>query len=164
MESLRTALGTDEDARIGGWLPLHHDLGLIGQLLHPLWLGATAVLMPQHLFAAAPLSWLREVARHRVTVTAAPDSAYARCLAEATDDDLADLDLSALTTAVNASEPVSAVTLSRLRPPLRRGRACAPARSPPDTGSPRPPSWSASPTGCRPPRPPCPPKAWNTAS
>ncbi|MFE4868521.1 fatty acyl-AMP ligase [Streptomyces sp. NPDC056682] len=112
MESLRTALGTDEHARIGGWLPLHHDLGLIGQLLHPLWLGATAVLMPQHLFATAPVRWLHEVARHRVTVTAAPDSAYARCLAEATDDDLAGLDLSALATAVNASEPVSAVTLA----------------------------------------------------
>lgn len=112
MESLRSALGTDEDARIGGWLPLHHDLGLIGQLLHPLWLGATAVLMPQRLFAADPLSWLREVARHRVTVTAAPDSAYARCLADVTDDDLAGLDLSALRTAVNASEPVSAGTLS----------------------------------------------------
>ncbi|MGW5530786.1 fatty acyl-AMP ligase [Streptomyces xanthochromogenes] len=112
MESLRAALGTDESARIGGWLPLHHDLGLIGQLLHPLWLGATAVLMPGRRFAADPLSWLREVARHRVTVTAAPDSAYARCLAAATDEDLAGLDLSALTTAVNASEPVSAVTLT----------------------------------------------------
>ncbi|MCX5382541.1 fatty acyl-AMP ligase [Streptomyces sp. NBC_00083] len=112
MESLRTALGTDEDSRIGGWLPLHHDLGLIGQLLHPLWLGATAVLMSQHRYAADPLSWLREVARHRVTVTAAPDSAYARCLAAVTDEDLAALDLGALRTAVNASEPVSAVTLT----------------------------------------------------
>ncbi|MFJ8308112.1 MULTISPECIES: fatty acyl-AMP ligase [unclassified Streptomyces] len=112
MESLRGALGTDENARIGGWLPLHHDLGLIGQLLHPLWLGATAVLMPQRLFATAPVRWLHEVARHRVTVTAAPDSAYARCLAEVTDDDLAELDLGALATCVNASEPVSAVTLT----------------------------------------------------
>ncbi|MFE9400609.1 fatty acyl-AMP ligase [Streptomyces sp. NPDC006530] len=112
METLRATLGTDEDSRIGGWLPLHHDLGLIGQLLHPLWLGATAVLMPARRFAADPLSWLRAVARHGVTVTAAPDSAYARCLAAVTDDDLAGLDLSALTTAVNASEPVSAVTLT----------------------------------------------------
>ncbi|MFD0023811.1 fatty acyl-AMP ligase [Streptomyces sp. NPDC058382] len=111
MESLRDALGTDRTSRIGGWLPLHHDLGLIGQLLHPLWLGATAVAMPQRLFARAPLSWLREVSRHGVTVTAAPDSAYARCLADATPDDLAGLDLSALEVAVNASEPVSAVTL-----------------------------------------------------
>ncbi|MCT9087724.1 fatty acyl-AMP ligase [Streptomyces sp. ASQP_92] len=112
METLRATLGTDENSRIGGWLPLHHDLGLIGQLLHPLWLGATAVLMPARRFAADPLSWLRAVARHGVTVTAAPDSAYARCLAAVTDDDLAGLDLSALTTAVNASEPVSAVTLT----------------------------------------------------
>ncbi|WP_328538845.1 fatty acyl-AMP ligase [Streptomyces sp. NBC_00344] len=112
MESLRTALGTGRSSRVGGWLPLHHDLGLIGQLLHPLWLGATAVLMPHLLFARAPLRWLREVARHGVTVTAAPDSAYARCLAEVTDDDLAGLDLSALRIAVNASEPVSSVTVT----------------------------------------------------
>ncbi|MFF5024318.1 AMP-binding protein [Streptomyces collinus] len=110
MRALKDALRTDRTARIGGWLPLHHDLGLIGQLLHPLWLGATAVLMPQSLFAADPLRWLREVARHGVTVTAAPDSAYARCLAAVTDADLAELDLGRLAVAVNASEPVSAVT------------------------------------------------------
>lgn len=110
MEDLRRALRTDAGARIGGWLPLHHDLGLVGQLLHPLWLGATAVLMPGRLFAAEPLRWLREVARHGVTVTAAPDSAYARCLAAVTDADLAELDLGRLVTAVNAAEPVSAVT------------------------------------------------------
>jgi acyl-CoA synthetase (AMP-forming)/AMP-acid ligase II len=110
MEALRRALGTDRTARIGGWLPLHHDLGLVGQLLHPLWLGATAVLMPGELYAADPLRWLREVSRHGVTVTAAPDSAYARCLAAVTDADLADLDLGRLAVAVNASEPVSAVT------------------------------------------------------
>ncbi|WP_406445535.1 fatty acyl-AMP ligase [Streptomyces sp. NBC_01613] len=110
MESLRRALRTDRTDRIGGWLPLHHDLGLVGQLLHPLWLGATAVLMPQQLFAADPLRWLHEVARHGVTVTAAPDSAYARCLAAVTDADLAALDLGRLNLAVNASEPVSAVT------------------------------------------------------
>ncbi|MFF4251894.1 fatty acyl-AMP ligase [Streptomyces sp. NPDC001663] len=110
MESLRHALRTDRTDRIGGWLPLHHDLGLIGQLLHPLWLGATAVLMPQRLFAADPLRWLHEAARHGVTVTAAPDSAYARCLAAVTDADLARLDLGRLRLAVNASEPVSAVT------------------------------------------------------
>ncbi|MEI5099132.1 AMP-binding protein [Streptomyces sp. PmtG] len=110
MESLRRALRTDRTARIGGWLPLHHDLGLIGQLLHPLWLGATAVLMPGSRFTADPLRWLRAVARHGITHTAAPDSAYARCLAAVTDADLAALDLSRLATAVNAAEPVSAVT------------------------------------------------------
>ncbi|MFH8409733.1 AMP-binding protein [Streptomyces sp. NPDC018019] len=112
MADLRAALRTDSRSRIGGRLPLHHHLGLTGQLLHPLWLGATAVLMPPGLLADTPLRWLREVARHGITVTAAPASAYARCLAEATDADLADLGLGRLRTAVNAGEPAAAATLA----------------------------------------------------
>ncbi|WP_030905239.1 AMP-binding protein [Streptomyces sp. NRRL F-5126] len=107
MESIRAALSTDQDSRIGGWLPLHHDLGLIGQLLHPLWLGATAVLVPPARFAARPLRWLRTIDQYGVTATAAPDTAFARCAAEATDEDVAGLDLSRLCTAVNAAEQVS---------------------------------------------------------
>ncbi len=112
MENVRAALGTDRRSRIGGWLPLHHDLGLIGQLLHPLWLGGTAVLMDPRRFAAHPMDWLTAVARYGVTVTAAPDSAYARCLAVATDEELDRLDLSRLDIAINAAEPVCPVTMT----------------------------------------------------
>ncbi|MBP0461831.1 fatty acyl-AMP ligase [Streptomyces montanisoli] len=112
MESIRAALSTDQGSRIGGWLPLHHDLGLIGQLLHPLWLGATAVLVPPARFAARPLRWLETLDRYGVTATAAPDTAFARCAAEATDEDVAGLDLSRLRTAVDAAEQVSPGTLA----------------------------------------------------
>ncbi|MFI6944544.1 fatty acyl-AMP ligase [Streptomyces sp. NPDC050422] len=111
MESVREAIGTDADSRVGGCLPLHHDLGLIGQLLHPLWLGATAVLMPPALLVRDPVRWLEEIGRLGVTDTAAPDSMYARCAALVTEERLAGLDLSRWRTAVNAAEPASGATL-----------------------------------------------------
>jgi len=112
MRSVHAALGTTSSSRIGGWLPYYHDLGLIGQLLHPLWLGATAVLMPPELYLARPAHWLEAVTRHGVTVAAAPDSAYARCVAEVSDEELAGLDLSRWELAVDAAESVHAGTLA----------------------------------------------------
>ncbi|MFD8480089.1 fatty acyl-AMP ligase [Kitasatospora sp. NPDC059673] len=111
MREIQQALGTHAGSRIGGWLPCYHDLGLIGQVLHPLWLGATAVLMPPRLFLGRPVRWLRAIDEYGVTVAAAPDSAYARCAAEVTDAELAGLDLSRWEMAVNAAEPVSAATV-----------------------------------------------------
>ncbi|MFE0464050.1 fatty acyl-AMP ligase [Kitasatospora sp. NPDC058965] len=113
MTAIQQALGTHRGSRIGGWLPGYHDLGLIGQLLHPLWLGATAVLLPVHSFLVEPARWLHAIDRYGITVAAAPDSAYARCATEVTPDQLTGLDLSRWEVAVNAAEPVAAVTLER---------------------------------------------------
>ncbi|MEY9940770.1 fatty acyl-AMP ligase [Streptacidiphilus sp. MAP5-3] len=115
MDAVRAVFDTGPQSRIGGWLPYYHDLGLIGQLLHPLWLGATAVLMPPELYLDDPAAWLRAIGRYGVTTAAAPDSAYARCAAEVTDDQLASLDLSRWHTAVNAAETVQATTLAAFR-------------------------------------------------
>ncbi|WKX70476.1 AMP-binding protein [Streptomyces sp. XD-27] len=110
MCALRRMLGTGRTSRIGGWLPRHHTLGLIGQLLHPLWLGATAVLLPPR---PDPVEWLRAISLHAVTETVAPDSHFARCAARALGEPGATLpDLSRLRTAVNAGEPVSAATMA----------------------------------------------------
>ncbi|ADI09956.1 putative type I polyketide synthase component [Streptomyces bingchenggensis BCW-1] len=121
MSALCQALGTGRRSRIGGWLPRHHTPGLIGQLLHPLWLGATAVPLPVRPHLADPVAWLRALSRHGITHTVAPDTCYARCAAEATDEQLAGLDLSRLRTALNAAEPVSAATMAAFH------RRCAPA-------------------------------------
>lgn len=121
MPALRQALGTGPRSRVGGWLPRHHTLGLVGQLLHPLWLGATAVPLPERPYRADPVAWLRALDRHGITETVAPDTCYARCAAEATDEQLAGLDLSRLRTALDAAEPVSAATMAAFR------RRCAPA-------------------------------------
>ncbi|MEU4684871.1 fatty acyl-AMP ligase [Streptomyces xinghaiensis] len=100
------ALGTVPATRIGGWLPFHHDMGLAGQLLHPLWLGGTSVVLSPEAFVRRPVRWLEAIARYGVTVSAAPDFAYDLCVRRITDEQAADLDLSGWETAVSGGEPV----------------------------------------------------------
>ncbi|MFJ9521958.1 fatty acyl-AMP ligase [Kitasatospora sp. NPDC101801] len=104
-------LGTTPESRIGGWLPFHHDMGLVGQLLHPLWLGGTGVLLPPETFVRHPVRWLQAVSRYGITVSGAPDLGYDLCVRRVTDRQLEGLDLSGWRTAVNGAEPVRADTL-----------------------------------------------------
>ncbi|MDX6362769.1 MAG: hypothetical protein QOC85_1779, partial [Streptomyces sp.] len=110
-EAISTALGTTPGSRIGGWLPLHHDMGLVGQLLHALWLGGTAVLLSPVAFAKRPAHWLETISRYGLTVSGAPDFAYDLCVRRINDSQLAGLDLSGWQVAVNGGEPVSAATM-----------------------------------------------------
>ncbi|MCI0383418.1 fatty acyl-AMP ligase [Streptomyces sp. CNQ085] len=105
------ALRTRPGDRLGGWLPFHHDMGLVGQLLHPLWLGGTAVLLSPTAFVKRPVRWLEAIARYGVRVSGAPDFAYDLCLRRITDEQIADLDLSGWEVAVSGGEPVCAQTL-----------------------------------------------------
>ena len=95
------------------WLPLYHDMGLIGCLVlsvaHP---GPLALLGPE-LFLARPALWLRAIARHRATVSPAPNFAYGLCLKRVRDEELAGCDLSSWQLAFNGAEPVSAEVLRR---------------------------------------------------
>ncbi|MFB7447796.1 fatty acyl-AMP ligase [Streptomyces sp. NPDC056194] len=109
--AIQRALGTGEDSRFGGWLPFHHDMGLIGQLLHPLFLGASTVLMPPRAFALRPLRWLQMIDRYGVTVSGAPDFAYRLCVERVTDQQAAELDLTRWEAAVSGAESVRADTL-----------------------------------------------------
>ncbi|MEC4017649.1 fatty acyl-AMP ligase [Streptomyces sp. H27-D2] len=110
-EAISRALHTRPGARLGGWLPFHHDMGLVGQLLHPLWLGGTAVLLTPAAFVKKPVRWLEAVSRHGITVSSAPDFAYDLCVRRITDQQLAGLDLSGWETAVSGGEPVRAETM-----------------------------------------------------
>lgn len=110
LRAIESALRLAPGERIGGWLPFHHDMGLVGQLLLPLWLGGTSVLLSPEAFLKRPARWLEAIARHGVTVSGAPDFAYALCAERVTDEQLAELDLSGWRTAVTAGEPVSAST------------------------------------------------------
>ncbi|RRQ88665.1 fatty acyl-AMP ligase [Streptomyces griseofuscus] len=109
--AIQRALGTGEDARFGGWLPFHHDMGLIGQLLHPLFLGASTVLMPPRVFALRPVRWLQMIDRYGVSVSGAPDFAYRLCVDRVTEQQAAELDLTRWEVAVSGAEPVRADTL-----------------------------------------------------
>jgi len=95
------------------WLPLYHDMGLIGAWLGSLYFGLTLVSMSPLAFLSRPMRWLEAVHRHRGTLSAAPNFAYELCLKRATDADLETLDLSSWRWAFNGAEPVSAKTLRR---------------------------------------------------
>ncbi|MFC1416172.1 fatty acyl-AMP ligase [Streptacidiphilus cavernicola] len=104
-------LGTTSESVLGGWLPFHHDMGLVGQLLHPLWLGATSVLLSPESFVRRPTRWLEAISRHRISVSGAPDFGYELCVRAAERAPLPELDLSGWTTAVSGGEPIRPETL-----------------------------------------------------
>jgi 1-acyl-sn-glycerol-3-phosphate acyltransferase len=95
------------------WLPLYHDMGLIGAWLACLYYGAPTLIMPPLAFLADPARWLRAIGRHRATLSAAPNFAFELCLKNIRDEDIAGLDLSSLRMVVNGAEPVSPATIAR---------------------------------------------------
>lgn len=95
------------------WLPLYHDMGLIGAWLGSLYFGAQAVIMPPLAFLADPTRWLWAIHRHRATLSAAPNFGFELCLKALHDEDLGALDLSSWRMAVNGAEPISPNTLRR---------------------------------------------------
>ncbi|MGI5403974.1 fatty acyl-AMP ligase [Streptomyces sp. CA-135486] len=109
--AIQQAMRTSGESRVGGWLPFHHDMGLVGHLLHPLWLGSAGVLMPPMTFVKRPLRWLQMVDQYGITTGGGPNLAYDLCLRRIKDDQIEQLDLSRWETAVNGAEPVRAETM-----------------------------------------------------
>ena len=95
------------------WLPLYHDMGLIGCLLEAMYYPGNLVLLPPELFLARPALWLRALSRHRGIVSPAPNFAYGMCVKRVRDEDLDGVDLSHWRYALNGAEPVSAVVQER---------------------------------------------------
>ncbi|WP_064743862.1 fatty acyl-AMP ligase [Actinomadura oligospora] len=111
VEALRVAGGLGPSDRLGGWIPLHHDMGLFALLSNALLIGGTCVLMSPVAFLKRPVEWLRTIDRHGLTGTAAPNFAFDRCTRLVTDEQLAELDLSRLRYMWNGSEPIHAPTM-----------------------------------------------------
>ncbi|HYA73861.1 MAG TPA: AMP-binding protein, partial [Roseiarcus sp.] len=95
------------------WLPLYHDMGLIGAWLGCLYFGAPLYVMSPLSFLARPQSWLWAIDRCRATLSAAPNFAFELCLDKIDDAELQGLDLSSLRMVANGAEPVSVHTLRR---------------------------------------------------
>lgn len=95
------------------WLPLYHDMGLIGGLLAAMsYPGPLVLIAPEH-FLARPALWPRALARHRGTISAAPSFAYAYCADRVKDAELSGCDLSAWRLALDGAEPVSPEAMRR---------------------------------------------------
>jgi fatty-acyl-CoA synthase len=103
---------TREDVAVT-WLPLYHDMGLIGVWLVPLFVGVPVVVMSPLAFLSRPDRWLWAIHRHRGTISPAPNFAYELCVRKIAEKDLQGLDLSSWRAALNGSEPVHAETIER---------------------------------------------------
>ncbi|HTF71082.1 MAG TPA: fatty acyl-AMP ligase, partial [Edaphobacter sp.] len=101
-----------ERATIVGWLPLYHDMGLMGNVLQPLYLGARCILMSPVAFSQEPFNWLKAISNYRATTSGGPNFAYDLCTRNIRDDQVAQLDLSSWKVAYNGAEPVRAATLN----------------------------------------------------
>ncbi len=95
------------------WLPLYHDMGLIGAWFVPLYTGIPLVVMSPLAFLSRPERWLRAIHRHRATICPAPNFAYELCVRKIAEKDLEGLDLSSWRAATNGAEPVRAETMER---------------------------------------------------
>ncbi len=96
------------------WLPLYHDMGLIGAWhAASLYFGMLSVFMSPLEFLARPATWLDAVARYSGTLSAAPNFAYESCVERVDDAELETLDLSSWRLTFSGSEPVSPATCER---------------------------------------------------
>ena len=93
------------------WLPPYHDMGLIGGILEPLYVGAPMILMPALAFMQKPFRWLQAISRYKVTTSGGPNFAYDLCINKIAPEQRASLDLSSWEVAFTGAEPVRAETL-----------------------------------------------------
>ncbi|MFL9889233.1 AMP-binding protein, partial [Paraburkholderia agricolaris] len=104
--AIQSGLGVTPNDVFVSWLPLYHDMGLIGTLLQPVYSGIPLVLMSPRYFLERPVRWLEAIARHRGTISGGPDFAYRLCCERVRDTQIAGLDLSSWRVAFCGSEPV----------------------------------------------------------
>ncbi|MEW5928161.1 MAG: fatty acyl-AMP ligase, partial [Gemmatimonadota bacterium] len=110
---LRDAFGHREGLVVAGWLPLYHDMGLIGDVLHPLYMGGTCVLMSPTAFLQRPARWLEAVSRYGAETSGGPNFAYELCVERVSEEEKGRLDLSGWRVAFCGAEPVRSPTLER---------------------------------------------------
>ena len=110
---IQQAFEQSADSVIVSWLPTYHDMGLIGGVLQPLWVGASCVMMSPGAFLRRPARWLEAIDRYRGTTSGGPNFAYDLCLRRTTPEERAALDLSSWKVAFNGAEPVHSGTLER---------------------------------------------------
>ncbi|MDY7086135.1 MAG: amino acid adenylation domain-containing protein [Actinomycetota bacterium] len=109
--AIRDAFGVTPGSTVVSWLPLHHDMGLIGGLLQPLYTGARSVVLDPLTFLRRPISWLETVAAERADISGAPNFAYELLACTVPEEARAALDLSSWRVAFNGAAPVHPRTL-----------------------------------------------------
>ncbi|MGV2831530.1 amino acid adenylation domain-containing protein [Myxosarcina sp. GI1(2024)] len=101
------------ESKFVSWLPIYHDMGLIGGILQPLYGGFPCYLMPPVSFLQRPYRWLQAISRYGGTTSGAPNFAYELCVQKITAEQKASLDLRSWQVAFNGAEPIRSNTLER---------------------------------------------------
>jgi len=109
---ITSAFCHDSSSKIVGWLPFTHDMGLIGNILHPIYIGASCTLFSPLSFLKKPLMWLRIISSIKATTSGGPNFGYQLCVDTISEDDLKTIDLSSWKVAFNGSEMVSEKTIN----------------------------------------------------
>ncbi|MBD2694342.1 fatty acyl-AMP ligase [Anabaena catenula] len=112
-QMIQQAFEHSEKTIFGGWLPLYHDMGLVGNVLQPLYLGIPSILISPVAFIQKPFRWLQLISRYKVTTSGGPNFAYELCIHRVTPEQRASLDLGSWELAFNGAEPVRAETLKQ---------------------------------------------------
>lgn len=105
--------GCNEDSVILSWLPFHHDMGLIGNMLHAIYTGCKCIMMSPLSFMQRPVRWLEAISNFKVTHSGGPNFAYDIAVEKMHADEVSYLDLSSWIVAYNGSEPLRLETLQR---------------------------------------------------
>lgn len=111
--AIETVIPPDAAQAGVSWLPLYHDMGLIGCLLLAVHRPGPLTLLAPETFLARPALWLRAISRQRATVSVAPNFAYGLCLRRIRDEEMEGVDLSSWRFALNGAEPVAPIVLRR---------------------------------------------------
>ncbi|MGH8075975.1 MAG: condensation domain-containing protein, partial [Lysobacter sp.] len=112
-QMMQAAFGHDDDSVFVSWLPLFHDMGLIGNVLQSIYVGARCYIMTPAAFLQKPMRWLQAVSDYRASSSFAPNFAYDLCARRGAPEELARLDLSHWSMALNGAEPIRPETLTR---------------------------------------------------
>lgn len=115
LQMLKQAYELDETTKVLSWLPLYHDMGLVGKVLLSVYCGSTCYLMSPLDFLQRPRRWLQAVSDLGIYFCAAPNFAYDLCVRKIKPEELRQLDLSRWKVAANGAEPVRADTVRSFR-------------------------------------------------
>jgi len=88
------------------WLPIYHDMGLIGNIIQSFYVGFELVIMPPVAFVKKPIRWLKAISHYKATTSGGPNFAFDFCCNRINDEDLVTLDLSSWHVAFNGAEPI----------------------------------------------------------
>ncbi|MBP2645994.1 MAG: Long-chain-fatty-acid--CoA ligase [Firmicutes bacterium] len=127
---MKTAFELDEESTIVGWLPIYHDMGLMGNVFQALYLGSTYVFMSPVDFLQKPYRWLKAISDYRGVFGGGPNFAYELCVNKITEEQKATLNLTSWKKAFNGAEPVRYETIERFASAFASAGFCQEAAYP----------------------------------